>query len=540
MLWNGMLDWVYPEELDLGTAYWWSPDSKSIAYLQFDVSKEPMYPHADFLPMEPVAEPQRYPKAGQPNADVRLGVVSATGGRTRWMGLGDTRDQLLARVYWAPDSTWLAVFRLNRVQDKLDILRADADTGQARAIIQERDPYWINITDDFQFLKDGSIVWTTERENFRHIYRHRANGAPLARVTSGDWEVTDIACVDESAKKIYYVSSETSPLERNLYVVGFDGKGKQRLTQGAGSHNIAMSPACDYYTDTYSSIDTPTRGALYKSDGTEIMETLKPSRGMADEYDIRPTELHKFKGPDGTEFYGKLIKPSNFDAKKKYPVIVNVYGGPHAQSVRNSWAGGVSWDQVLANKGFVIWQMDNRGSFGRGHNFETPLHRRLGNIELQDQKVGIDYLVGLGFADPKRIGITGWSYGGYMTLYSMLHAPDTFSAGVAGAAVTDFRNYDTIYTERYLGLPAENEEGYNQTAPVNAAKNLKGKLLIIHNIEDDNVLWTNAVQMANALQLAHKPFEMQYYAWKAHGLGGQLRPHYIETATKFFEEALKP
>lgn len=540
-IWNGMLDWVYPEELDLGTAHWWSPDSKQIAYLQFDVSREHLYPHTDALPIQPVSEPQRYPKAGTPNADVRVGVVPVSGGLTKWMDYGESRDHLLARVYWTPDSRQLAAFRLNRVQDKLDILAADVESGSSKPLVQERDPAWININDDFRFLKDGSFVWSSERDGWRHIYHHDKDGKTLRQLTKGEWEVANVACVDESAKKVYFVSTEKSPLERQLYVIGFDGKNKKQLTQGDGSHTVSMSPSCEYFQDSYSNLSTPSKRSLHSApDGGLVTVLAEPDRKDADEYQWQPTEIHTVKGPDGTVFYGRLIKPANFDPAKKYPVIVSVYGGPHAQSVRNSWPGVVNWDQALAQKGFVIWQMDNRGSSGRGHAWEAKLYRRTGKVELEDQKTGIDYLVKLGFVDEKRIGITGWSYGGYMTLYSMLHAPDVFAAGVAGAAVTDWRNYDTIYTERYMGLPQQNEQGYKDSSPVSAAANLKGKLLIVHNIEDDNVLFANAVQMANALQLAKKPFEMQYYQFKSHGLMGPLRSHYMETATRFFIDALKP
>ncbi len=537
--WNAMLDWVYPEELDLGTAYWWSPDSKQIAYLQFEVGREPLYPHGDHLQVAAVIEPQRYPKAGTPNADVRVGVVSATGGETKWMNFGETRDMLIARVNWAPDSKDVITHKLNRVQDHLWVMSAEAGTGRAKVLIEETDPAWINITDDFNVLSDGRILRTSERDGFRHLYLHARDGKDEQKLTKGDWEVSSIACVDEKAQRVWFTSTEASPLERQLYVVGFDGKGKKQLTQGAGSHTISMSPACDYYMDTYSSLENPSRAALHKIDGSEVKVWREADRKVAEEYDIQKTEIHTFKGADGTLFYGKLVKPASFDPKKKYPVLVSVYGGPHAQSVRNSWAGNLSWEQVMAAKGFVIWQMDNRGSSGRGHKFEAPLYRRMGKQELEDQKEGVKYLGTLGFVDTERVGVYGWSYGGYMTLYCLLHAPEVFKAGSAGAAVTDWRNYDTIYTERYMGLPQENAEGYKASSPVNAAANLKGKLLLVHNIEDDNVLFGNALQMMNALQLAGKRYETLIYPGKSHGLMGKSRQHFLEQQTRFFEEALK-
>jgi dipeptidyl-peptidase-4 len=534
--WNAMLDWVYPEELDLGTAHWWSPDSKSIAYMQFEVSRETMYPQSDHLQMAAVSEPQRYPKAGTPNADVRVGVVAAAGGDTKWMDYGETRDHLLARIHWTPDSQKVVAHRLNRVQNHLMVIAADRETGRATTLIDETDAAWINVTDDFRFLSDGRILRSSEKDGFRHLYLLSKDGKDEKKLTKGDWEVTSIACVDENSKRVWFNSTEASPLERQLYVVDLNGSGKKQLTKGAGSHSISMSPACDYYVDSFVNLESPSRSTLHSGEGAELKVMREADRKVLDEFDIQKTEIHTFKGADGTTFYGRLIKPANFDASKKYPVLVSVYGGPHAQSVRNSFSG-LSFDQVMAAKGFVIWQMDNRGSSGRGHKFETPLYRRLGKTELEDQKAGVKYLGTLGFVDTSRVGIFGWSYGGYMTAYCLLNAPDVFHAGVAGAAVTDWRNYDTIYTERYLGLPQENPEGYKASSPVNQAANLKGKLLLLHNIEDDNVLFGNALQLMNALQLAGKPYQSIIYPQKSHGVSGRARQHMLEQQAKFFEEA---
>lgn len=536
--WNAMLDWVYPEELDLGTAHWWSPDSKKIAYMQFDVSGEIMYPHVDHLPITAVSEPERYPKAGTPNADVRVGVVNITGGETKWLDFGEIRDHLLARIHWTPDSQNVIAHRLNRVQDHLRILSANATTGAATLLIEEKSASWININDDFELLNDGRILRSSEQDGFRHLYLHAADGKLRKRITRGEWEVSRIACVDEKAERVWYTGTEASPLERHLYVVGFDGKGKARLTEAKGSHTISMSPACDHYIDTHSNLENPSRATLNKGTGAEVKVWREADRKVLDEFDILKTEIHNFKTTGGVTLYARLIKPKNFDPAKKYPVIVSVYGGPHAQSVRDSFSS-ISWDQVMAHKGFVIWQVDNRGSFGRGLKFESALYRRLGKVELEDQLEGIKYLASLGFADTTRVGIQGWSYGGYMTLYALLHAPDVFHYGAAGAAVTDWRNYDTIYTERYLGTPLQNPEGYKNSSPVNAAANLKGRLLLLHNIEDDNVLFANALQMMNALQQAGKPYESIIYPQKSHGVSGKARTHMMQQQTTFFEQMLK-
>lgn len=538
-LMNGKLDWVYPEELALETAWWWAPDSQRIAYLQFDVSRQPIYPHVDHLPITAVAEPQRYPKAGTPNADVRVGVVGITGGRTRWMDFGEIRDHLIARVHWTPDGKSVIAHRLNRIQNHLQVLAADVATGESRLLIEEKDPHWVNLNDDFELLPDGRILLSSERDGgFRHIFLHAADGKPLAQLTRGDWEDTSIACVDKKQQVVYFISSEANPLERHLYRVGFDGHSRQRLSQGEGTFSANFAPGCGAYLETHSSLTSPSISVLRNSDGLELAVWRDRDTKKSDEYDILKTEIHRFKGADGTEFHGRLIKPAAFDPSRQYPVVVMVYGGPHAQSVRNSWAG-ITWDQVLAHKGFVVWQMDNRGSAGRGHGFESPLFRRFGQTELKDQEDGVKYLKSLGFIDQDRIGIYGWSYGGYMTLYALTHAPNIFKAGVAGAAVTDWRNYDTIYTERYLGLPQENEEGYRASSPVHFADQLQGKLLLVHNIGDDNVLFANALQMMNALELAGKDFDALLYPQKSHGVTGKARNQMLKRMTRFFEESLQ-
>jgi len=535
---NGELDWVYPEELDLGTAYWWSPDSKHIAYLQLDTAREMVYPQVALTGLRGTAEPERYPQAGTANADVHIGVTSAGGGNTRWMDLGDTRGYLIARVYWTPDSSKLAIERFTRVQNELDLTLADASTGAAKSILHESDPYWINHNDLFHFLSDGRFIWGSERDGFQHLYLYRPDGKLDKPITEGNWEVTNLAGVDESHQMLYFVSSEASPLERQLYSIKFSGKDRRRISQGAGTHNISMSPTSDYYLDTFSNLTQPSRRTVHTIDGAEWSVYREADHRLTDEYEVLPSEIVTFKGSQGTLFYARLIKPANFHAGEKYPAIVMVYGGPGAQSVRNSWAGA-TWEQALAQRGFVIWQMDNRGSIGRGHAFETPIYHRMGKVELADQLEGIRYLLGRGIVDPARIGIYGWSYGGYMTLYSLLNAPDVFRAGIAGAPVTNWRNYDTIYTERYLGLPSDNAEGYRASSAVEYADKLKAKLLMVHNIEDDNVLFQNSMQMAEAFERSGKLFDMVIYPQKSHGVTGELRKQLLEKTTDFFEKNLK-
>jgi dipeptidyl-peptidase 4 len=537
---NGQADWVYPEELDLDSAHWWSPDSRLIAYLQFDTVREPIYPQVSLLNARGLLEPERYPKAGDPNAEVRVGIVPATGGETKWMNLGETRDFLLARVVWSPTSREIMAERLNRVQNKLDLLLSDVSTGASHVVLHEEDPQWINVKGAPKFLSGGNqFLWTSESSGFRHIYLYNVDGKLEKQLTSGNWEVDDVKGIDETRRRVFFTSSEENPTERQFYSIGLDGSGKQRLTSGAGTHAISLAPNAAYYADDYSSLNSPRQRTFYKSDNTETRQYRADTKPFSDEYEILPTEIVQVKASDGTLLYARMIKPAGFDAGRKYPAVVVVYGGPGEQAVRNRWSG-LSLDQVLAHKGFVVWQLDNRGSAGRGHQFESVLYHDMGEHELSDQKDGIQYLISRGFVDPQRIGIYGWSYGGYMTLYTITHAPGLIKAAVAGAPVTSWRNYDSIYTERYMGLPEDDVEGYKRSAPVLSAAGLNGtKLLMIHNVEDDNVHFQNSIQMAEALEKADKQFYMLVYPQKTHGVSGPEFKQLLEAETNFFEDNLK-
>ena len=532
---NAGLDWVYPEELELGTAFWWSPDSKSIAYLQFDTSREPVYPHEDLLHPRAIYEPQRYPQAGDNNADVHLGVVPAAGGTTRWIDVGDTRISfLIPRAGWMPNSSSVYTIRMNRLQNKLEMFSTNVESGTRTAIFTESDPYWINTPGDAYFLPDGRhFLWTSERDGFRHIYRYSNDGKDGKQLTKGPWEVRGL--LEYNDQRVFYTSNEGDTLETHLYSIKLDGTDKRRLDRSPGTHEISMSPAGAFYLDTASSLTSPRRTTLHSGDGAE----LGVYRDFAEEYDVLPTQIVKFKGPDGTELHGRFIKPAGFEPGKKYPVIVGVYGGPGVDlPVENSWPG-INMDQVYAHQGYVVWHADNRGGSGRGHAFETPIFRKLGVAELADQIAGVKYLISLGFVDPEKIGITGWSYGGFMTLNALLNAPDVFKCGIAGAPVTNFLNYDTIYTERYMGLPAENADGYAQTALAPKANNLRAKLMILHNFEDDNVLFQNTMQIIAALEEAGKPFELGIYPQKTHPVDGNPLRQMNARILDFFERNLK-
>jgi dipeptidyl-peptidase-4 len=540
---NGTPDWVYPEELELGTAFWWSPDSKSVAYLQFGSDVEPVYPHEDLLRMRAFFEPQRYPQAGENNPEVHLGVAPAAGGPTRWFDVGDTRDSyLIARAGWMPSSRALYVLRFDRVQNHDELFSIDFDSGAHSTIFEESDPCWINLQGDIRFLGDGNrFLWTSQRGEggYRHIYLYSNDGKQVKQLTKGGWEVESIAAVNETAGKLYYVSDEPSHLERHLYVIGLDGAGKKQLTREAGTHNISMGPAGKFYLDTWSSLTEPPRTVLASGDGATLGVYSEPDRTASQEYQILPTEIVKFNASDGALLYGRLIKPAGFAEGKKYPVVVSVYGGPGVGlPIHNSWQG-IDIDQVLAHKGYIVWQCENRGGTGRGHAFETAIYHQLGVTELADQVAGVQYLISLGIADPARIGIHGWSYGGFMTVNALLNAPDVFHAGFAGAPVTSFLNYDTIYTERYMGLPKDNPDGYRATSLGLKAANLKGKLMLVHNFEDDNVLFQNSLQLANALQLAGKQFEYMLYPQKTHSVSGPAAQQMNQMMLDFFDRTLR-
>jgi dipeptidyl-peptidase-4 len=536
---NGQLDWVYPEELDLGTATWWSPDSKHIAYLQFDISHEFIYPQIDLISERALSEPERYPQAGTPNALVKLGVISPERGETAWMQAGETSNTLLARVGWLPDSSQIALERFSRVQDKLDLLFCDPASGAVHSVIHEESRTWVNVADNLFFLKSRpEFLWTSERSGFRHIYRYSDKGELLGQLTSGDWQVSSIAAINENRGSVYYTSSEASPLETELYRVALQGGERSRVTKEEGTHAIHANEDGSYYVDTYSSLKQPPQTVLATGEGEQVSVIQPVDNSISEEYSLIPEEIVTLKAADGTTLYARLVRPANFQSSTKYPAVVYVYGGPQAQSVRNHWTG-LNWEQVLAHRGYVIWQLDNRGSTGRGLAFESGIYHQLGKLEVADQRLGVEHLIQMGFVDPKRIGITGWSYGGYMTIRALLFAPDMFKVGVAGAPVNDWHNYDTIYTERYMGLPDANPRGYDASSNVKNASKLEGKLLIVHNMEDDNVLFQNTMQMADALEKANKQFFMQIYPQKTHGVSGPLRRSLYQEMTDFFDTHLK-
>jgi dipeptidyl-peptidase-4 len=538
---RGELDWVYPEELDIKTAYWWAPDSSSIAYLEMDEHKVSQYPLVDFSSPSGEAEMERYPPAGGANPIVRLFVASRNGGEPRAMDIGAETDIYVPRVNWLTDSKHLAIQRLNRAQTTLDLLIADAATGKTRTVLTENDPNWINISDDLYFLKDGKrFLWSSERSGYRHLYLFDLEGKQLAQLTKGEWELTLLDAVDEAKGLVYFTGTEESPLERRLYRVALDGTGFAQITKDAGTHAAVFAPNAVAFYDTYSNAAAPPRQDLYRADGSRIATINENKVAELAEYHLSPMEFIAVKSRDGVQLNASIIKPPDFNPQKKYPVLVYTYGGPHAQVVRNGWGGAnFLWHELMAQKGYIIFALDNRGSAGRGHAFETPLHFRMGAQELSDQRDGVQYLKSLPYVDANRIGIWGWSYGGHMTLHAMFEAGDDFKAGFAGGPVTDWRYYDSIYTERYLGLPQKNEKGYKDSSPVKYAAQLKGKLLIAHGTGDDNVHFANTLAVINSLIEAGKYVEVLAFPGRGHGVSDPpARRVLMQRVTQFFLDNL--
>ncbi|HXN95654.1 MAG TPA: DPP IV N-terminal domain-containing protein [Candidatus Acidoferrales bacterium] len=517
---KGELDWVYPEELDIKTAYWWSPDSSAIAYLEMDERKVSQYPLVDFSSPSGEAEMERYPTAGGANPVVRVFVASLSGGEPRVMETGTEADIYIPRVNWLTDSKHLAIQRLNRTQTALDLLIADSTTGKTRTILSENDANWINLSDDLYFLNDGKrFLWSSERSGYRHLYLYDLEGKQLAQLTKGEWEVSAVDAVDEAKGLVYFTTTEKSPLERHLYRLALDGTGFTRLTKDEGTHAAVLAPNAAAFYDTYSNAATPPRQDLYRADGARLATINENKIAELADYHLSPMEFLTVKSRDGVQLNASIIKPPDFHPQTKYPVLVYTYGGPHAQVVRNGWGGAnFLWHQLMAQKGYIIFSLDNRGSGGRGHAFETPLHFRMGAQELSDQRDGVQYLKSLPYVDSNRIGVWGWSYGGYMTLHAMFEAGGDFKAGFAGGPVTDWRYYDTIYTERYLGLPQKNEKGYQDSSPVKYASQLKGKLLIAHGTGDDNVHFANTLAVINDLIEAGKYVEVLAFPGRGHGV----------------------
>ena len=539
---KGELDWVYPEELGISTAYWWAPDSSAVAFLEMDETKVTKYPMVDFESYAGEAEEERYPVAGGKNPVVHVYVVGAGGGRGRQMDTGAETDQYIPRVQWLPDSKRVAIERLNRKQTQLELLIADAASGKSSSILTDKDDYWINVSDDLYFFKDGRrFLWSSERSGYRHLYLYDLGGKQSTQLSQGEWEVTRLESVDEARGMVYFSATEKSPAERQVYRAALGG-GFTRITKEEGTHAVNFAPDGGAYVDTFSSAGTPPSQSLRRSDSSLISVLNENKVDELKDYHLSPVEFLKVKSHDGMELNAWMIKPPNFDAEKKYPVLVYTYGGPGAQVVLNSWGGSTYlWHELMAQKGFIVFALDNRGSTGRGHLFEEPIHFRFGAQELSDQRDGVAWLKSQPYVDGQHIGIWGWSYGGHMTLHAMFEASGDFKAGFAGGPVTNWHYYDSIYTERYMGLLPENEKGYKDSSPSEKAGQLKGPLLIAHGTGDDNVHFANTLELVDELIAKGKYVEVMPFPGRGHGVSDPAaRTVLMKRATKFFMDNLMP
>jgi dipeptidyl-peptidase-4 len=546
-LFNGDIDWVYTEELSVRSNYFWSPDGKDIAFLHMDESKVPIYPITDWMPTHPAVENEKYPKVGDANPVVKLGVVGADGGKIRWISLTEDEDTYVPRFGWVRDGVmWAEV--LNRKQDKLDLYFVDAKSGKSRIVLREAIPdAWVNVNDDFRVLKSGDrFLWSSWRDGHTHIYLYSfdkqnpmGGEAKLERqLTQGDFETLGVEAVDEAAGAVMFSANKDDPRQRHLFSVKLDGSGFQALTHEEGLHLGMFADDGKHYLDTYSGLQTSPRITLCAVGGA--CSPVWEARSMA-EYGLAPEKFLEFKAEDGTILYGRLLLPPDAPAGSKIPLIVNVYGGPAAQLVLKGWGGSTGlFDQILAKKGFAIFSVDNRGTPGRDRKFQNALRHEFGAIELKDQLTALDQLMAqYPQLDKDRTAIWGWSNGGSMTLYAMTHS-DRFRAGVAVAPVTNQLNYDTIYTERYMGLAKEDEKGYAESDVTKSVDKLHGALMLVHGTSDDNVHFQNSIQVIDALIKAGKQFRLMIYPNKTHSISGKdARVHLFTMIEDHFERELK-
>ena len=550
---NGKLDWVYKEELADRTtsrSYEWSPDGKKIGYLRLDDSPVPQYPMVNFLSRHVELHLQRFPQSGDPNPKASFHVVSVDGGGSKtWVSRNESSsvEYFAPRFSWTPDSKSVCFLTLNRDQTEEVAHLWNVNSGASRTLVTVRDKYWINSLNPPRFLSGGRFLWLSERDGWMHLYLYSMDGKLQDKLTRGDWMIdrplfSDLPMFQLAGNSgwVYFLSTDPDPRQRQIYRVNLDGTGLERISKEPGTHFFHLSPDGRYYVDKFSDYRTPPVTRLYKSDGEEVA-TLDTPNNYLNDFELGTTEFVTVKAPDGTKLYARLVKPPNFDPHKKYPVIVKVYGGPEVQMVTDSWGVTTLEDQLYAERGYVLWMLDNRGSWGRGHAFETPIFEHLGRQELKDQLAGVDYLKSLPYVDSSRMGIRGWSYGGYMTLYTLTHAPNVFKCGAAGGPVTDWKFYDSIYTERYMRTPDVNPEGYHESSPLDAAGNLTANLLLMHGVDDDNVHLQNTINFIEALVRDGKQYQLYLQPGEKHGFSAySARLYLTKRRLKFFDENLHP
>jgi dipeptidyl-peptidase-4 len=536
---NGVADWVYEEELDVDRSFWWSPAGDRLLYVQYDTSNIEPFPITDEMGAVTTVEWQRYPKAGTANSIVRLGVVPTGGGATQWIPTG-VGDGYIPRAGWMPGGreVWFQV--LNRDQTRLELRAAVPGESSSRALVTDQAPDWVNVRDDLTFVGEGRFVWSSERDGWRHLYLYGEDGRLIRRLTRGEWQVEAVYGVDDVGANVVFQANAEDPRQRHIYSVPIDGGPVRRLVAEPGSHSGLLAPDGRHVLDTFSSFATPPRLELLGVDGRKLATVDDGTISALDDVELQTPELGTVTADNGESLFTWMFRPPDFDTGTRYPVLVYVYGGPGSQQVVNRWGGTrFLFMQYLARQGMVVFCLDNRGSWGRGHAFEAPIHRRLGEVELADQLAGVRHLKRQPWVDPDRIAIYGGSYGGTMVLLAMHRAAEDFRAGIAYAPVTDWRLYDTVYTERYMDHPEDNPDGYVASSPISHAAGLSGALLICHGTMDNNVHLQNTVMLMDRYIEADRQVELMLYPRTRHGVRiGNGRLHFHRLKLDFLERHL--
>jgi len=518
---NGRLDWVYMEEIygrGKLRAFWWAPDSQKLAFLNFDESKVPVYTLSGDHAQPLKTNLTRYPKAGDPNPTVKLGIVDKDGKLSWTENPYPEKETLIVQVGWTPDGKLLAGWQ-DRVQTWLDLRLYDANMQQSKVIVRETSPAWTERLPFPVFLKDGGFIWESDRSGHRHLYRYDQHYQLQKVITSGDWDVRSVYGVDEARQRILFSANQRNPIGNDVYSVGLNGEGLQRLTQEMGTHNVRWNKTFSHFLDSWSSLKQTPKQALFSDEGKQLR--LIDDVGMPEK--MRGLRLAKvtqqqIRARDGFLLESLLYLPPDFDPAKKYPVYQHLYAGPMAPQVNDRWSNDL-YHHFLAQQGYVVWVLDNRSASNKGAASAWPIHKKLGQLELQDQLDGLAWLGAQGWADMDRIALNGWSFGGYFTSYAMTHSK-AWKIGFVGAPVTDWRLYDSVYTERYMGLPQENTSGYDQGSVLKAAKDLHGEILIMHGTMDDNVHPQNTVMLIDELIKGGKDYSLQLYPGAGHGPRG--------------------
>jgi dipeptidyl-peptidase-4 len=536
---NGATDWVYEEEFAFEQAYQWSADGSKIAYYKFDESRVKEFEMNEYnANLYPTVYRFKYPKAGEENSIVTIHIYDFKQASTRPVDIGKETDQYIPRIKWTNDANTLSLLRMNRLQNKLELLFANASSGETKVILTEKSQTYIEVTDNLYFSNDNkSFTWSSDMDGFYHLYLYDMNGVIINQITKGNWDVLELNGIDESTKTVFYSSDETSVTERCLYSVYLDGSGKQKLSTGKGTNSVEFSSGFKYYINTFSDANTPPYITLHSADGKliRVLEDNAQLKKDLSEYNLSKKEFFTFVTSENVELNAWIMKPVDFDPAKKYPVLLTFYGGPHNNEVSNEWgSSSYLWHCLLAQKGYLVACVDNRGTEGRGRDFKKCTYKQLGKLETQDQIEAAKFLGEWAYVDKTRIGVQGWSFGAYLSSLCMTKGANYFKTGIAVAPVTNWRFYDTIYTERYLSTPQDNPKGYDENSPINFAVLLKGKYLLIHGSADDNVHLQNTVEMSSALIKANKQFEQFIYPDKNHSIkGGSTRLHLYSKMTDF-------